>query len=518
MGTEWPPPFFNFLQEGADQPPQSPGAYFYFFRLFDPPYLKAFQVIYANSRCISFHRKPLHPPTAMIKASRRTIDTYVLEKKSRSPHEHLAFKRRVVFHSDVPCGALSFLLLPCYALFKITFHEVVVGVLLCAGTETHEMRPCGGLLLPRLPRTKEGLALVEIVGGITTEMIWSHTERDVAAWQCPVPPPSHQVWERAHDVNRTPGIKRHEMPTSVVILKEAHSPVDHKERGERCKGSSKPQASEGAPSVTPPVLFEGIIQIGIKVTAPTKPRHKGHQVYTRGEDSLYLCELPKECGSPEPATQQPLLGLDEVVTCKNVLAKTKQILKDGDASLVTSKHLELSSQNIRALFDSVGLPQVLASVAEQGNQALHEFVVGVARKAERAQCVKEFLNPVLIEHTRTVARATSWIKELVINTSRINVDYDKCRAVGDRVKALLSNLRQMSLLLRRRLIRWVESNSISRNAIGNQLKYGLRSGRVTGKDQRSQWIHIPDGQKDDEVTRGQHFQLGYVRQRNVEGA
>eukprot|EP01018_Ginkgo_biloba_P013594 Gb_33654 [translate_table: standard] len=55
-----------------------------------------------------------------------------------------------------------------------------------------------------------------------------------------------------------------------------------------------------------------------------------------------------------------LLELDEVVTCENVLAKTKQILENGHAPLVTSnKQLESSSHNMRALFDSVGLPSVV---------------------------------------------------------------------------------------------------------------------------------------------------------------
>eukprot|EP01018_Ginkgo_biloba_P030265 Gb_36344 [translate_table: standard] len=54
----------------------------------------------------------------------------------------------------------------------------------------------------------------------------------------------------------------------------------------------------------------------------------------------------------------PLLSLDEVVTCENVLAKSKQVLKDGCTPLVTSNsHLELSSQNILSLFASVELPQ-----------------------------------------------------------------------------------------------------------------------------------------------------------------
>eukprot|EP01018_Ginkgo_biloba_P032706 Gb_34985 [translate_table: standard] len=56
----------------------------------------------------------------------------------------------------------------------------------------------------------------------------------------------------------------------------------------------------------------------------------------------------------------PLLSLDEVVTCENVLAKSKQVLEDGDTPLVTSNsHLELSSQNILSLFSSGEFPQVM---------------------------------------------------------------------------------------------------------------------------------------------------------------
>eukprot|EP01018_Ginkgo_biloba_P001112 Gb_13534 [translate_table: standard] len=55
-----------------------------------------------------------------------------------------------------------------------------------------------------------------------------------------------------------------------------------------------------------------------------------------------------------------LLEFDEVVTCENVLNKTRQALEDGDAPLVLSnRQLESSSHNIRALLDSAGLPPVV---------------------------------------------------------------------------------------------------------------------------------------------------------------
>eukprot|EP01018_Ginkgo_biloba_P004922 Gb_24555 [translate_table: standard] len=88
----------------------------------------------------------------------------------------------------------------------------------------------------------------------------------------------------------------------------------------------------------------------------------------------------------------PLLSLDEVVTCENVLAKMRHVLEDEakfDATLS-----EFEGQLLRQL----------ASVGEQGNQALHEFVVGVARKAKRDQYVKEFLNLILTEHTKIVSK------------------------------------------------------------------------------------------------------------------
>eukprot|EP01018_Ginkgo_biloba_P009679 Gb_04624 [translate_table: standard] len=66
----------------------------------------------------------------------------------------------------------------------------------------------------------------------------------------------------------------------------------------------------------------------------------------------------------------------------------------------------------------------LVSVKEQGNQALHDFIVGMTRKVE-VQYVKEFLTPVLAKHTQTLSRVESRIKEPIINTSRIDSDYDK---------------------------------------------------------------------------------------------
>eukprot|EP01018_Ginkgo_biloba_P040360 Gb_12614 [translate_table: standard] len=57
-----------------------------------------------------------------------------------------------------------------------------------------------------------------------------------------------------------------------------------------------------------------------------------------------------------------LLELDEVITCENVLAKTRQALEDSDAPLVSSnRQFESSSYNIKTLLDSAGLPQIAKS-------------------------------------------------------------------------------------------------------------------------------------------------------------
>eukprot|EP01018_Ginkgo_biloba_P005659 Gb_15701 [translate_table: standard] len=66
----------------------------------------------------------------------------------------------------------------------------------------------------------------------------------------------------------------------------------------------------------------------------------------------------------------------------------------------------------------------LVSVEEQGKQSIHEFAIGVARKIERVQCVKEFLNPILTEHTKTMSKVASRIKDPIVNTARIDDDYD----------------------------------------------------------------------------------------------
>eukprot|EP01018_Ginkgo_biloba_P011385 Gb_11873 [translate_table: standard] len=52
-----------------------------------------------------------------------------------------------------------------------------------------------------------------------------------------------------------------------------------------------------------------------------------------------------------------LLELDEVVTCNNILAKTKKELEDGDAPLMASnKQLDSSTHNIKVLLDNARLP------------------------------------------------------------------------------------------------------------------------------------------------------------------
>eukprot|EP01018_Ginkgo_biloba_P025566 Gb_12379 [translate_table: standard] len=66
--------------------------------------------------------------------------------------------------------------------------------------------------------------------------------------------------------------------------------------------------------------------------------------------------------------------------------------------------------------------------------------------------------------------------------------------------ALLSNPRQMNLLLRRRLIRWVESSLTSRDAIGNQLRYGLRAlGDSQGKIEDHNGSASGEGQHGEEL-------------------
>lgn len=73
-------------------------------------------------------------------------------------------------------------------------------------------------------------------------------------------------------------------------------------------------------------------------------------------------------------------------------------------------------------------------VEEQGNQSLHEFIMEVARKVERVQYIKEFLGPILVEHTQIISNATAWIKDPIINTSWVESDYDKCKEFGDKGK------------------------------------------------------------------------------------
>eukprot|EP01018_Ginkgo_biloba_P040016 Gb_27258 [translate_table: standard] len=181
----------------------------------------------------------------------------------------------------------------------------------------------------------------------------------------------------------------------------------------------------------------------------TRKRKRGAKSTGRGSQS----QRPRS-----PSQDSEFVGLDRQMGGQ--VGNPGQVLEDGDTPLVTSnRHLEMSSHNILSLFDNDGLPQVmrpdntlctetefdatlgefagqfskqLASVGEQGNQALHEFVVEVARKAERAHCVKEFLNPILTKHTKIVSKAMARVKNPIINTARINVDYDKCLAIREK--------------------------------------------------------------------------------------
>eukprot|EP01018_Ginkgo_biloba_P037491 Gb_41482 [translate_table: standard] len=107
-----------------------------------------------------------------------------------------------------------------------------------------------------------------------------------------------------------------------------------------------------------------------------------------------------------------LMGVEDIATCESVLARTRQALEDGGAPLaIFNRQLESSSRSVKSLLDSTVLPPVrkpddsapiefeleaslgefvghfsrqLASVEEKGNQAIHEFVVQVPRKVERA--------------------------------------------------------------------------------------------------------------------------------------
>eukprot|EP01018_Ginkgo_biloba_P035809 Gb_01042 [translate_table: standard] len=111
----------------------------------------------------------------------------------------------------------------------------------------------------------------------------------------------------------------------------------------------------------------------------------------------------------------PLLSLDEVVTCENVLAKTKQVLEDGDTPLVTSNnHLELSSQNILSLFASAGLPQVMKQdgtlCAETEFEAtLGDFVDQFSKNANgpSTRAIGMFMPPHLSNYAPTRAYYTS---------------------------------------------------------------------------------------------------------------
>eukprot|EP01018_Ginkgo_biloba_P036104 Gb_14082 [translate_table: standard] len=84
--------------------------------------------------------------------------------------------------------------------------------------------------------------------------------------------------------------------------------------------------------------------------------------------------------------------------------------------------------------------QQLASVEERGNQAIHEFVVQVARKVEQAQFLKETLDPVLAEHTQVVSRELTKLQGPIVDIARIELDYDKYEASRGKGKAPLSGM------------------------------------------------------------------------------
>lgn len=158
-----------------------------------------------------------------------------------------------------------------------------------------------------------------------------------------------------------------------------------------------------------------------------------------------------------------LMGVEDIATYESVLARTRKTLEDGGAPLaVFNRHLESSAQNVKSLLDSVGLPlvrkpddsasteseleatlgefarhfsQQLTFMEEKGNQAIHEFVVQVAQKVERAQCLKESLDPILAEHIQVVSKAVAKLKEPIVDTARIESDYDKCEVMGGKGKA-----------------------------------------------------------------------------------
>eukprot|EP01018_Ginkgo_biloba_P017444 Gb_09493 [translate_table: standard] len=115
-----------------------------------------------------------------------------------------------------------------------------------------------------------------------------------------------------------------------------------------------------------------------------------------------------------------LLELDEVVTCENILAKTKQALEDGGAPLMASnKQLEPSAHNIKVLLDSVGLPLVVKPDSS------------FPAKAELDASLGEFANQFARQLESVEEQVAAKIKEPVINTSRIDSDYDRCEVTPD---------------------------------------------------------------------------------------
>eukprot|EP01018_Ginkgo_biloba_P026988 Gb_37619 [translate_table: standard] len=148
-----------------------------------------------------------------------------------------------------------------------------------------------------------------------------------------------------------------------------------------------------------------------------------------------------------------LMGIEDITACESLLARDRCSLEDGSVPLeILNRQLELTTQNVKVLLDSAGLPLMkgsgdsapteselnasleefsrlfsrqLSSVEERGNQVVLDFVVQAARKVERAQCLKDTLDPILVEHARVTSRALARLREPIVNTTRIEFDYAK---------------------------------------------------------------------------------------------
>eukprot|EP01018_Ginkgo_biloba_P021815 Gb_33590 [translate_table: standard] len=109
-------------------------------------------------------------------------------------------------------------------------------------------------------------------------------------------------------------------------------------------------------------------------------------------------------------------------------------LDEWDAKLATLGNAESELDANLGEFSGLFSRQ-LSSVEERGNQDVLEFVVQAAWKVERARCLKDTLDPVLAEHTQVVSRALARLQEPIVNTARIESDYDKYVASRGKDKA-----------------------------------------------------------------------------------